>query len=111
MVTLSVCVCIQAIQHDAAVNAMGFADGLALFLMPPLLTYLHGKLNDEKPTRINPEVKAQAASNPSPENIRLTAARLKESPLQITNRLSPRTGRRYIVVGGERRVLTPPWRH
>jgi hypothetical protein len=45
-------------------------------------------------------LRAQATSDFSPENIRATAASLKESPFQITSRLPPRTGRRYIVVGG-----------
>ena len=77
-----------------------FAGGLILSLTALLLVYLYGKLNDAKLTKIPPEVKAQATCNFSPENIRLTAARLKESPLRITSRLPPRTGRRYIVVGG-----------
>jgi len=79
---------------------MGFAGGSILFLTLLLLVYLYAKLNDAKLGKIPPEVKAQATSDFSPDNIRLTAARLKESPLQITSRLPPRTGRRYIVVGG-----------
>ena len=86
---------------------MGFAGGLILFLTPLLLAYLYAKLNDAKLGRIPPEVKAEATSNFSPENIRLTAARLKESPPRITSRLPPRTGRRYIVVGGVSERLTP----
>lgn len=79
---------------------MGFAGGLIPFLTTLLLVYLYGKLNDAKLTRVPSEVKAQATGIFSPENIRSTAARLKESPLQINGRLPPRTGRRYIVVGG-----------
>lgn len=85
---------------------MAFAVWLFLSLAALLLVYFYGKLNDAKLTRVPPEVKAQASDDFSPENIRLTAARLKESPPQITNRLPPRTGRRYIVVGG---VSEPPY--
>lgn len=79
---------------------MGFAGGLILSLVALLLVYLYGKLNDAKLTKVPPEVGAQASSDFSDENIRSTAARLKESPPQISDRLPPRTGRRYIVVGG-----------
>lgn len=80
---------------------MGFASGLILFLTPLLLlTYLYGKLNDAKLAKVPPEVRAQATCDFSPGNIRSTAARLKESPLRITSHLPPRTGRRYVVVGG-----------
>jgi len=79
---------------------MAFAGGLILFLTLLILVYLYAKLNDAKLGRIPPEVKAQATSDFSPENIRLTAARLKESPLQIASHLPTRTGRRYIIVGG-----------
>jgi hypothetical protein len=82
------------------VPLMGFAGGLILSCVALLLLYLYGKLNDAKLTKVPPEVRAQASADFSPENIRLTAARLKQSPLQINNRLPPRTGRRYIVVGG-----------
>jgi hypothetical protein len=79
---------------------MSFTGGLILSLVALLFVYLYGKLNDAKLTKVPPEVRAQASSDFSPENIRLTAARLKESPFQINNHLPPRTGRRYIVVGG-----------
>ena len=88
------------IQNDPTVATMGFAGGLFLFLTSLLLTYLYAKLNDAKLGRIPPEVKAQATADFSPENIRSIAARLAESPLKITTRLPPRTGRRYVVVGG-----------
>jgi hypothetical protein len=86
--------------RGAIVPAMGFT-GLVFFsLAVQLLIYLYAKLNDAKLSKVPPEVKAQAPSNFSLENIRSTAIRLIESPLQINNRLPPRTGRRYIVVGG-----------
>jgi len=79
---------------------MAFPGGLILFLAFLLLIYLYGKLNDAKLSNVPPAVRAQTTCDFSPENIRLTAARLKESPLEITSHLPPRTGRRYIVVGG-----------
>ena len=79
---------------------MDIAGGLILFFATLLLIYLYGKLNDTKLAKVPSEIRAQATSDFSPENIRLTAARLKESPLQINSRLPPRTGRRYVVVGG-----------
>jgi len=74
---------------------MGFTGRLTLFLVSPLL---YEKLNREKLIRVHLEVRVLDAQS-LPRDIRLTAARLKESPLQITSRLSLRTGRRYIVVG------------
>lgn len=79
---------------------MGLLGGLILSLAALLLTYLYGKLNDAKLAKVPPEVRAQTTHDFSSENIRLTATRLKESPLQIDSRLPPRTGRRYIIVGG-----------
>jgi hypothetical protein len=79
---------------------MAFAGGLILSLTALLLIYLYAKLNDGKLSKVPPEIRAQATCDFSPENIRLTAARLKESPLQINSRLPPRTGRLYVVVGG-----------
>ena len=79
---------------------MGFAGGLVLFLIPLLLTWLYAKLNDAKLAKVPPQARARGTDDFSPENIRSTAARLKESPLQIASHLPPRTGRRYIVVGG-----------
>jgi hypothetical protein len=82
---------------------MSFAGGMILFLTSLLLVYLYGKLNDAKLAQVPPEVRAQATCDFSPENIRVTATRLKEYPVQITAHLPPRTGRRYIVVGGVNR--------
>ena len=79
---------------------MGFAGGFILFLTPLLLASLYAKLNDAKLLKLPPQVKAQLIGDISPENIRSTATRLTESPLRIASRLPPRTGRRYIVVGG-----------
>ncbi|KAF9791915.1 NAD-P-binding protein [Thelephora terrestris] len=79
---------------------MGSTGELILFLTPVLLVYLYVKLNDVKLSNIPPEVWSQATGNFSPENILSTATRLKEFPPQINSRLPPRTGRRYIIVGG-----------
>jgi hypothetical protein len=65
-----------------------------------LLIYIYVKLNDAKLSKVPPEVRAQASCDFSPENIRLTAKRLKDSPLELKSHLPPRTGRRYVVVGG-----------
>ena len=79
---------------------MSLTGVLSLPLTALLLIYLYVKLNDAKLAKVPPEVWVQAPSDFSPDNIRLTAKRLKDSPSQIKNRLPPRTGRRYIVVGG-----------
>ena len=78
---------------------MEFA-GWPMIFLATLLVYLYAKLNDAKLTKVPSEVRALATCDFSPENIRLTAARLKQSPLRIKSRLPPRTGRRYIIVGG-----------
>lgn len=79
---------------------MGLTGVAVPSLITLLLVYLYVKLNDAKLLRVPPEVRAQETSNFSLENIRSTATRLEDSPLQINSRLPPRTGRRYIVVGG-----------
>lgn len=56
---------------------MGFSDGSTLFLTVLLLVYLHAKLNDAKLEKAPFEVRAQTGCDFFPENIRLTAARLK----------------------------------
>ena len=85
---------------------MGSSGELILCLIPVLFVYLYVKLNDAKLSKIPPEVRAQATSDFSPENIISTAARLKEFPPRINSRLPPRTGRRYVVVGGVSNVFS-----
>ena len=84
---------------------MGFTGPLLLFITPLLLVYLYAKLNDAKLAKVPPEVRAQAPDDFSTESILSTARRLKETPLRIDSHLPPRTGRRYIVIGGVGKVL------
>ncbi|KAJ6588430.1 NAD-P-binding protein [Mycena capillaripes] len=69
------------------------ASGIAL-----LVFYVH--LNDARLTAIPKRALAVSSSRCTLEDIHRTSARLQESPVSIVDQIPPKTGRRYIVVGG-----------
>jgi hypothetical protein len=74
----------------------------------PLLLYLYIRHNDKCLTRLPPEALAFSPTRYT-ENIALTAAkRFAENPISMLDQMPPKTGRRYIVVGG---VCLLPWAH
>lgn len=68
------------------------------FLFALLLLYI--RLNDQRLTRIPHRALAFSPTRCTLEDVHLTAARLLESPISIIDQIPPKTGRRYIVVGG-----------
>lgn len=61
------------------------------------LLYIYVRLNDRKIMRLPSELKGIAANPFTPEAIRKAA---ETDPISIGDVLPPKTGRRYIVVGG-----------
>jgi hypothetical protein len=62
---------------------------------------LYIRSNDQRLTSIPESVLAV-----SPEDVRLTAAKLQKSHISIGDQIPPKTGRRYTVVGGVNIFLT-----
>lgn len=65
------------------------------------LVFLYGYLNDRKLGRLPPE--AALIFSPArltPQEVRVTAEALSNGPVVMKNFLPPKTGRRYIIVGG-----------
>ncbi|KAJ6631058.1 3-beta hydroxysteroid dehydrogenase/isomerase family-domain-containing protein [Mycena sp. CBHHK59/15] len=69
-------------------------------LLVPVSLFLYIRLNDRRLTRIPEAALSFSPTRSTPDDIRLTGARLLESPISILDQLPPKTGRRYIVVGG-----------
>lgn len=65
-----------------------------------LLIYLYFRFNDQGLSLLPSEVRAFAPNRLTPHVVRETADRLSSSPKIVKDVLPPRTGRRYIVVGG-----------
>ncbi|KAF8067715.1 3-beta hydroxysteroid dehydrogenase/isomerase family-domain-containing protein [Lyophyllum atratum] len=73
--------------------------GLTLILLAALSLYV--RLNNRRLTRLPEEVVALSPQRLTPESVRERAGHLAKSPpITIKEQLPPRTGRRYIVVGG-----------
>ncbi|KAJ7757009.1 3-beta hydroxysteroid dehydrogenase/isomerase family-domain-containing protein [Mycena metata] len=72
---------------------------VGLFLAVVLL-FLYIRLNDSRLTRIPDGALAFSPTRCTTEEIQTTAARLQATPISIVDQIPPKTGRRYIVVGG-----------
>lgn len=71
-----------------------------LLSTPVLLLILYIRLNDSRLKSIPPDALAVSPKRWTEADVRSTAARLDKAPLSVRDQLGPRTGRRYIVVGG-----------
>lgn len=81
-----------------------WAVGWILFSVALLVLYIRS--NDQRLTSIPESVLAVSPTRCTPEDVRLTAAKLQKSPISIGDQIPPKTGRRYIVVGGVNIFLT-----
>ena len=75
--------------------------GLLFSLFIVSLVFLYGYLNDRKLKQLPPE--AELIFSPvrlTPQRVCAAAEALSTNPVVMKNFLPPKTGRRYIVVGG-----------
>lgn len=72
------------------------------------LVFLYGYLNDRKLGYLPPEVELVfSPARVTPQTVRAAAEALSKNPVVMGNFLPPKTGRRYIVVGGVRSLSLP----
>ncbi|KAG6844901.1 hypothetical protein H0H87_002600 [Tephrocybe sp. NHM501043] len=78
--------------------------GLVVVLGPAVilsLLFLYARLNNKRLLRLPDEVAAFSPKRWTPDYVRNAAAKLADSPpITVNQQLPPKTGRRYIVVGG-----------
>jgi hypothetical protein len=73
---------------------------ILIFIIPLVVLYLYIRHNDKKIMHLPDDVAAISAKELTPEVIQATVQQLADNPITITSMLPPKTGRRYIVVGG-----------
>ncbi|KIJ63172.1 hypothetical protein HYDPIDRAFT_176195 [Hydnomerulius pinastri MD-312] len=69
-------------------------------LVAASLLFLYGVLNDRKLSQLPPEAEAFSPARFTPKGVLDASETLSQSPIAIKDFLPPKTGRRYIVVGG-----------
>ncbi|KAJ7164996.1 3-beta hydroxysteroid dehydrogenase/isomerase family-domain-containing protein [Mycena filopes] len=69
-------------------------------LLGATLLFLYIRLNDQRLTSIPDGALAFSPTRCTVEDIHATAERLQRTPISILDQIPPKTGRRYIVVGG-----------
>ncbi|KAF8208283.1 NAD-P-binding protein [Mycena galopus ATCC 62051] len=69
-------------------------------LFPVALLVLYIRTNDQRLVTIPTSALAVSPTRCTSEDVHLTAAKLLKSPISIVDQIPPKTGRRYIVVGG-----------
>lgn len=80
---------------------------IGLALSPVLLLVLYIYWNDSHLTRIPPSVQYFSPKRHTVEDVHAEAERLAAAPpIEDTEKIPPKTGRRYIVVGGVSVVYT-----
>lgn len=68
-----------------------------------LLLVLYIRANDTKITRLPDNWPSLTTERVTPEDVRALGARLaRHEPISIDDQLPPKTGRKYIIVGGVR---------
>lgn len=87
---------------------MSFVASIALGVLSLLcLAYFYAIRNDRALTTLPPEAKALSPNRWTTEEIEATFERMRKNAITIEDRLPPKTGRRYIVVGGVRLASHP----
>lgn len=74
------------------------------FLFSVTLLVLYIRVNNKRLSTIPKEALTFSPQRWTPESIRSHAAQLAQSPLISNQQIPPKTGRRYIVVGGVRLI-------
>jgi hypothetical protein len=78
-------------------STLSWALGGALIIALPIV---YAKLNDRILSSIPERALAFSPSRATPESVRALAKKLEENPISIDDQIPPKTGRRYVVVGG-----------
>jgi hypothetical protein len=79
-------------------NPVAFLASLAL---PLLLLYIYIRINDAKLMNLpHDTAKAFSPDRITEDEIKRTFLRMQKNPISVLDRLPPKTGRNYIVVGG-----------
>jgi hypothetical protein len=74
---------------------------LLLFTLAVLLSgWLYARFNDKRLSSIPPRALAASPNRVTPGQAERIAAELAETPISALSHMPPKTGRRYIVVGG-----------
>ncbi|KAF7366629.1 3-beta hydroxysteroid dehydrogenase isomerase family [Mycena sanguinolenta] len=73
---------------------------LGSILLPIALLALYIRLNDHRLTAIPARALAVSPTRCTPEDVHRDAEKFLQEPVSITDQIPPKTGRRYIVVGG-----------
>lgn len=82
-------------------DRMFVAQCIGLALSPILLLVLYIYWNDWRLTQIPPRVLYFSSKRHTPDDVYAEAERLAEAPpIEDMEHIPPKTGRRYIVVGG-----------
>ena len=72
-----------------------------IFFLVMVTVFLYGYLNDKKLGQLPPELtQIYSPTRLTPQNVRAAAKALSRNPVVMKNFLPPKTGRRYVVVGG-----------
>ncbi|KIP09747.1 hypothetical protein PHLGIDRAFT_86135 [Phlebiopsis gigantea 11061_1 CR5-6] len=91
----------SGVAHSLSQALSAMSNALLYALATALLILLYIWLNDSKLTRLPPEALCISPERWAEESIRECYASLKDGPTSLLDgKLPPRTGRRYIVVGG-----------
>jgi hypothetical protein len=77
-----------------------------LAVIPLVLLLFYIRLNDRGLTRLPADALAFSPNRYTQKGVRETADRISQSPISIIDQLPPKTGRRYIVVGGVNSKVT-----
>jgi hypothetical protein len=95
-------------RYDLPVDGPTRWSRFGLFIVS--LVFLYGYLNDRKLKQLPPE--AELIFSPArltPQRVRAAAEALSTNPIVMKNFFPPKTGRRYIVVGGVCSVAATLW--
>jgi hypothetical protein len=73
---------------------------LLIAVVLPVLAYLYVRRNDAALRRIPPRALAFSPNRCLVKDVEVEERQLKRDPISLIGQLPPKTGRRYVVVGG-----------
>jgi hypothetical protein len=92
---------VALLYHPLRPIPRGMAFYIYVFLIStPILLYLYIRANDKALEQIPERALRFSPTRCLPKDVQETARRLEKAPVSIRDQIPPKTGRRYIVVGG-----------